>query len=176
MKKQPNFTKIFREYFGTTATKVRYSVRKDCNRIHDFVFLSSLVHDARFKRKDIVIRGKRLIIPVERDCWELWRGGNQESLELYTAQAQLVVSPTTKITWGFLNELSFNAEDVLWIHDIWLENQPIPSGDHRRLILSGLSWECIIEVYEPNLLVRLQDIQTPHPYSGIREKAGKQRK
>ena len=49
MKKQPNFTKIFREYFGTTATKVRYSVRKDCNRIHDFVFLSSLVHDAMYQ-------------------------------------------------------------------------------------------------------------------------------
>ena len=71
MKKQPDFRQLFYDYFGSNPKKVTYSIRTDSNRYHDLIFLKSLVHDARFKRNEIKLRGKRLIIPINRDCWEL---------------------------------------------------------------------------------------------------------
>lgn len=156
---------MFREHFGKTPAKVAYQVRSDSNRGHDFVFLSSLIHDARFRRKDIVLRNKRLVIPIERDCWELGMVQHTGHKELYLARSRLVVSPVTGIKWSFTHSPECELEGTPWIDSIWLVHQGIKSGDYVSLILSGVTWECIMTVYEPNLVVRLQDVETPYLHS-----------
>jgi hypothetical protein len=71
MKPQPDFPKLFFEYFGTKPRKVLYEIRQGPCRFHDLVFLNSLIHDATFHRKDARLSSERLTIPVDRDCWEL---------------------------------------------------------------------------------------------------------
>ncbi|HEY4759488.1 MAG TPA: hypothetical protein VIH42_02795 [Thermoguttaceae bacterium] len=161
MKKQPDFARLFREHFDTTPAKLMYQVRQDSNRMHDIVFLSSLIHDARFRRKDLVLRNKRLVIGVERDCWELGMVDRADSKDIYLVQSRLIVSPVTEIKWGFAHGTDFAPEDELWIHDIWIARQAIQPGEYISLILGGFTWECILTVHEPNMTVRLQDIDIP---------------
>jgi len=70
--KQPNFQRLFFEHFGRKPRKQRYELRFESSNIgHDVIFLSSLIHDARFKRQDMRTRGTGVYIDLERDAWEL---------------------------------------------------------------------------------------------------------
>jgi hypothetical protein len=163
MKKQPDFTKLFREYFGNTPKRVTYTLRQEPNRLHDLVFLLSLIHDARFQRKDIVLRGKRLILPIERDCWELGLGDHAASMELYVARSRLIVSPVTAIRWSLCQDATVAPDDELWIDHVWLDDRSKNVVD--RLIISGSTWDCTITGPEDDLTVRLEDVETPYLYS-----------
>lgn len=70
--KQPDFQGLFFEHLGGKPRKQRYELRfGTSNLYHDVIFLSSLIHDARFKMDNIRTRGHRLYIDLERDTWEL---------------------------------------------------------------------------------------------------------
>jgi len=178
MKKQLNFVKLFYEHFGDTPNKVTYEVRQDSNRFHDLVFLNSLIHDARFKRESLRHRGKRLSIPIERDCWELHVQHSETSGELYIAQAQLVISPVVSIEWQFKHsvtwsEENFSPKDELWIQDIWIDRQSTQDDDNMPIIINGFTWQCNLTVLEPDLRIRLQDLECPYLHSRKAKKKNK---
>jgi hypothetical protein len=59
------------------------------------VFLQSYIHDARFRIKEIHLRGRTLQIPMERDRWEQY-----ESLgKLDSISCDLTISPVHSIDW-----------------------------------------------------------------------------
>ncbi len=165
MRNQLDFNKMFHDYFGRASAKVSYKVRHDSNCFHDFVFLSGLVHDARFRRKDVVLRGKRLIVPLVRDCWERGVTDNSGTRQMYAAQSRLTIEPVTRIQWSFIDNMPFGLEDTLQVYGIWLARQAITLGDYTPLILSGFTWECTVNVYETDMVIQLQDLEMPKPHS-----------
>lgn len=58
MRPQPDFTRLFFEHFGTRPRKVVYEMRQGAFRLHDLVFLESLIHDATFSGKDVRLSGE----------------------------------------------------------------------------------------------------------------------
>ena len=158
MKNQPDFRQIFFDYFGSTPKKVTYSIRPCSYRYHDLIFLSSLIHDARFKREDIQIRGRRLIIPINRDCWELDLGGN----ELYIADASLSISPVFDLEWHFNNEMDFNPDTELWITDLSIQEE---SSEVLKIVIIGHAWSLHMKAFDDDFKMKLQDLEIPYLYS-----------
>ena len=158
MKAQPDFTKLFREFFGEIPKKATYRLRNGPNRVHDLVFLSSIIHDARFRQKDLILRGTRLTIPIERDCWELLR--SNELNGLHVARSRLFVSPVDAIHWSFCHDAAIAPDDCLWIDHVWLDDRS--KNPYDRLIISGSGWDCAITANECDLAVRLEDTETPY--------------
>jgi hypothetical protein len=114
MKKQPDFTQLFYEFFGNKPRKVQYEVRSGPCRYHDLVFLGSLIHDARFQRQKIQLRGTRLTILVNRDCWELGLTPGEENgekySELHIADAALSISPVKKLNGRLITSWTFHLK------------------------------------------------------------------
>jgi len=162
MKKQPDFADLFHKHFGDKPSKVTYVVRQDSNRFHDLIFLESLIHDARLKREQAVIRGTRLSMQIERDCWELDLIERADYAEFYIAQARLTISPVFDIEWRFEHRVEFSPDTELWINDIWLERQAMQENDVVPVVINGFAWQCILTVHEPELKIRLQDLETPY--------------
>lgn len=162
MKKQPDFQKLFFDHFNGPPKKVTYEVRQDSNRYHDLVFLSSLIHDARLKRSDVVQQKKQVSISINRDCWELGIVKRKGIGELYIANSKLIISPTKSIQWHFQRKFKFDEEE-LWIGDIWLNRSS--GDDFRCLIIEGHGWDCEIKLKDEDIRIVLEDVEVPYLYS-----------
>ncbi len=162
MKMQPDFTKLFYSYFGNTPKKVTYEIRQGPNRYYDLIFLSSLIHDARFSHINIRFNRKRLTIPINRDCWELGFIEKEKSSELHIADAILTISPVVSIQWKFNHESDFTPKTELWIQDIWIDRQSIQDDDSMTIIINGFTWKCFLTVIDDNLKIKLRDLGVPH--------------
>ena len=162
MKKQPDFRQLFYDYFGSKPKKVTYSIRQDSNRYHDLLFFKSLIHDARFKRKDIKIRGKKLTVQLNRDCWELGFVEHKKHSELYIANSRMSISTVSDLEWRFHNESEMNPESELWIHDILIQRE---SYEILKVILDGDGWSLHMKASDDDFNMTIQDIEVPYLYS-----------
>ena len=161
--KQPDFQRLFFDHFGRVPRKVTYSVRSDSNRYHDLVFLSSLVHDARFARSDLVLRGTRLTIPINRDCWELGTVKTRKGKELHIAESRLTISSVKDIEWRFTRGSAVDRAE-LCIGAIWLDHEA--HGNLRNLVIDGYDWRCTLALDDDqDIKVRLVDLSMPYLYS-----------
>jgi len=156
--RQPDFQKIFFDYFGKIPRKVSYSVRQDSNRDHDLIFLGSLIHDARFMVPKVTFRRNRLLIPMNRDCWELGIDKEDGTLGLYTTESRLTIYPVCSVEWSFTHGLQMERQE-LGITNLWLL-QPTNS-ENRALIIDGFDWSCKVTFPELNLHVTLKDTEIP---------------
>lgn len=69
--KQPDFT---RDFYCSKYRKIDYRLRYfEEHSGHDLIYLASYLHDARIDLRKIRYARRRLIIPLERDTWELTR-------------------------------------------------------------------------------------------------------
>jgi len=160
--KQPDFQRLFFDHFGGVPRKVAYSVRQDSNRRHDMVFLSSLIHDARFRESDVALHGKRLTIPINRDCWELGFVKNTTGSELYVADSRLTISPVRSLEWRVSQGFKMDKTEF-WIGSVWLAEDTI--GDERDLVIDGHNWRCVVTLETEDITIRLSDLETPFLYS-----------
>lgn len=158
MMKQPDFQKLFFDHFGKVPRKVSYSVRQNSNRYHDLVFLSSLVHDARFRVPKVTLRGKRLFIPINRDCWELGTDRGGGTVGLYTTDSHLTISPVLAVEWRFPHGLQQEKQE-LWIANLWL-NQPV-ENETRVFVVEGHDWSCVVTLRDEDIRIKVTDAQTP---------------
>lgn len=161
MIKQPDFQKIFyNHYGGKIPRKINYEIREDSNRYHDLVFLNSFIHDARFKRNKILLHGKKILIPIERDCWELPSVEHSKtSAEMYLTLSNLIISPALSLKWKFNHRIEFTANTELWIQEIKIERL---SYDDLTIQIIGFDWECDIETNDNNLKIKLIDLKIPY--------------
>lgn len=162
MKKQPDFKQLFYDYFGSKPKKVNYIVRHDSNRYHDLIFLNSLIHDSRFKRKDTKVYGKKLIIKLNRDCWELGFVEQENNSELHIANSQLTISPIIEFEWRFQNDSAAEKNTDLWIDDILIERE---SYAILKVVLEGDGWSLHVKVIYDDFKMRIQDLEVPYLYS-----------
>lgn len=162
MKQQPNFRQIFYDYFGGKPKKVTYSIRSDSNRLHDLMFLKSLIHDVTFMRSEFNIRGKRMTIQLNRDCWELGFVENKKNAELYNANSRLSISPVVDLEWSFNNERGLELDSELWIDDVTISSE---SFALLNIVIFGDGWKLQMKVSEENFKMSIQDLETPYLFS-----------
>jgi hypothetical protein len=168
MKKPPDFSKIFFEYFGPTPRKVEYEVRSGVLGLHDLIFLSSLIHDARLKRSTVVYKNRRLIIPLERDCWEIPAVQQEGCKELYITNSRLIINAVEKIEWSFSHGFNFAIDNELWLNNIRCDFHRTYTDSNDKNIsmcIDGIDWKCCLRVNEDKFKIKLQDIEIPFLYS-----------
>lgn len=167
--KQPQFDQIFYECFGPRPRKVRYRLRSDGNFGSDQVFLGSLIHDARFLRQEVSLRGDKLLLKLERDCWE--RGltpTGDGAVELHNSVAVLRMSPVEEVLWS-IPQGRIDSNEELWIYSIFRVRKPLAlSGNTDSFILDGHTWHATINLKEcDEPLVELEDKTVPALWSDI---------
>lgn len=156
MRQQPDFNKVWRDYFGTKPRKVVYKVRDDHNSPHDFAFLNSLLHDARIIPEKVRWRGKQLTIPLERDCWEVYDG---ERL-LYT-RAVLSISPVESVEWRFFHPVFRDPGEEIWVCFLNIVSGESPS---RTLVIDCRYWKCYVAIDSHVSRITLRDKTNPVPH------------
>ncbi len=160
---QPDFTKIFFEYFGGKPRKVRYELRHPPNFLHDLTFLSSLIHDAGFLLKDVVIKGRKLTIPIRRDCWEIPMTSNYE---LHVATAKLVFATAQDVRWVFQDITKADPEQELSIDGLCInESFRSHTADRFDFTVLGHGWQLGFSLDKFAFMVRLQDNEIPYLFS-----------
>lgn len=160
---QPDFTRIFFDHFGRKPKKVRYELRVPPYFLHDLAFMSSLIHDARFFRKDIILRGERLTIPINRNCWEIPLAQNNE---LHIAKAKLTFITAQDLTWVFHDIDIADKDQELWIDGLCInESYRTHTSDRFDFTICGHGWKLAFTLEDYINVVRLQDIEVPYLYS-----------
>jgi|SRR5947209_9840630 len=69
---------------------IRYETRYSPNRRHDVVYLSSYIHDATFRIDELDLRGKSLVLSLNRARWELDRA--MGDVNLVYIRSELTIS------------------------------------------------------------------------------------
>jgi hypothetical protein len=173
MRKQPDFDKVFRDYFGESPKKVTYVLRHGPDFYHDIVFLCTLVHDARFCPNDLTLRGTRLTIPIKRDCWEIpLVSYSLNSGEMYFVHSRITISPVLSITWEYNVRRSFGKDVEMELQDIWLNPDIDCDTGQTSLTLAFFDCKCTIETIYNDLQLRVTDLEVP--YLRSKKKTGKQ--
>ncbi len=161
--KQPDFTKLFFDHFGGIPKKVQYEVRTGPYQIHDLIFLTSLIHDARFYPRDIKVRGSRMTIPIERDCWEIPLSDRHE---LHIAKSKLLFSSVADISWSMGNINEFKCDQELLIDFLYFnKDYRSHSKDRFTCYLSGHDWLLQFTLEKDDFKTKLQDQEVPYLYS-----------
>ncbi|MEW5733577.1 MAG: hypothetical protein AB1921_01915 [Thermodesulfobacteriota bacterium] len=163
MRKQPDFRELFFRFFGGKPRKVSYAIRKDSNRYHDLIMLNSLIHDGRFMRESIRVRGKRVSIPLRRDCWELPHVPlSENSAEMYRTEARLTLSPVSCIDWVFDRDMRIEKNGELMIESLWFYRDLFECPEYKFIVLEGFSWKGLFTVDDFDFTVRLTDLTAPY--------------
>jgi hypothetical protein len=157
VRKQPEFNRLWRDHFGSEPKKIVYRVRDDHNSPHDFAFLSSLLHDARIVPEQVKLRGKQLTIPLERDCWEVYTGG-----DLYYTHSVLSIFPVQTVEWRFFHPVFREPGEALWVHFLNIASGESPPW---TLNIDCMSWKCIVGIdsYSSRITLRDKTAPAPHP-------------
>jgi hypothetical protein len=163
MRRQPDFSAIFFDYFGKCPKPLSYELRFDSSLLHDLQFMSSLLHDSVFCPENMITARRRTSLTILRECWELPKVKVDGAIHLYVVESSLIISPSAEVTWclpaDFLRQGQQSALTLQHLYvgaDYW---DPERSG--ATLILQGASWTCNIRVDSKSPLVRLRDLGVP---------------
>ncbi len=89
--RQPDFG----QFFHLAAWRpLDYETRPGPNLLHELAYLSSYSHDARFRPDRMRYERKRLVIELERDCWEIL----QATGKLPSVRSELSVRGVSSLT------------------------------------------------------------------------------
>jgi hypothetical protein len=163
MRKQPDFSSMFFEYFGSCPRPLSYALRFDSSLLHDLQFMSSLIHDAAFLPESLAITRKRVVLRMRRECWELPKVKIGAAVHLAVVESELVISPSTEITWCLAGEyLGQSPQGGLTLRGLHVDlDYWNPERSFFTLALQGHSWLCHIRVDSKSPLVRLRDVGLP---------------
>ncbi len=152
---QLNFTSHFKT---DDPTPIDYLSRPMPNLYHDIFYLSSYIHDARFKMRNVTLLGKKLVIPLQRDRWELF----EKRKNLQTIASRLIICPVLSLCWEFCGSLATFRRDIrsrdVWIRHFYLGESFWDDSDRWELVLSSPDFfKLRISVPEFDFSVRLTD-------------------
>lgn len=158
--RQPNFNQIWSKCLGGKTPKaITYCIRDGSNFIHDIVFLSSLIHDARIKTSKIKLTGRKLILPLQRDCWEL---GLTKNNELHITDSVLIISGVKEVKWTSRKP----TKTEIWLDYIWVsENYRKHDTDFFDLIFAGFEWRFMLSLDVIKWSIVLEDQGKPYLWS-----------
>ncbi len=148
---QPDFSKLFLEYFAQIGPRVSYVLRRPPNIVHDGVFLSSLIHDARVVPSKCRRDGDTFTMLIDRDKWEEYRS---EEGNLDSCPSSLVVTAVENVEWSPQTD----PDEELWIDYLWIdESFRYHNGETFGVILAGDGWRLIITVRTDDVTLKLED-------------------
>ncbi len=157
MKKQPDFEKIFYDYFQGIPQRRSYELRfGTSNLLHDVVILASLLHDSRFSLKNLKRNKNKITIKLERDMWE---SGTDP---FFYINSELIVENVLKILWEFEGSVP-EKSSFLEILDIKLQYKD-DSYKEYSFILFGDDWSLQLNISTDCPCVKIQDISNPAPH------------
>ena len=158
-KTPPDFTKIFFDSLGGPPAAITYPVRRAGNTLHDVIFLSSLLHDARVLNPKIQPSNGRMEIRFNRDCWELGMRQTQASAVLHVVDSVLTFKGVIAASWK--GEALSKAEP--WLDHCWIDHQ---FRDHDAVeftfSLFGEGWQCDIRLTRDDWGIEMRDEGMPH--------------
>jgi hypothetical protein len=155
----PDYSALFRR---DTVSPLHFRVRGGANFVHDVQFLSSYLHDGRFSPKAVTRRGKKLLIAVERDCWELGLTDRSNSSELHTARSRLTLGPVSSVRWETNDPSCLERE--LWIESIYVGATHWETPEVSEIVISAPhgGWKLCISIADDFGDIRLDDLEAPH--------------
>jgi hypothetical protein len=158
----PDFSDYFRR---DTVTPLQFRVRGGANFVHDIHFLSGYLHDARFDTEAVIRRGKKLLITVDRDCWELGFTKRPGSSELHTARSRLMLEPVSSVRWEIEDPACLGRQ--LSIESIYPGAAHWETPEVNEIILSAPhdGWKLCISIADDFGDIRLDDLETPRLHS-----------
>lgn len=157
---QPDFQAIFFDYFGSKPRRHHYELRFwTSNLRHDAIFLSSLIHDARFSRSDVKLRKDKVRFIIERDTWEVGTLVRERAPALHYCKSELKLSGVKSVEWRFTGAV-IAENDELWIHDFTLARSR-DQQDIFEVIIGGENWELVLVLEEGNAAIILNDRESP---------------
>lgn len=157
---QPNFG----QWFGRdTPLPINYRLRNEPNFEHDLAYISSYIHDARLYRQRMSLKNGELLIPINRDAWELGYTERGDGIELHIADSLLRMSEVVRVTWRF-SAVDLIEASELWISKFHASDRHYRVGARRGyLMLTGENWRLAIEFkHEWEMQVSLEDQETPY--------------
>lgn len=158
-REQPDFHALFLGLGQSGPRRISYSARFDSCLRHDLQFLASLVHDARLQRPNVVQRGQRISIAIERDCWEL---GVERDGDLYVAPAVFRASPVRAVEWRLVEPVGREPGAELSLVDLYLaEDFYDRELANFTLVLGGQGWSCRLLLDRERASIELSDRQEP---------------
>lgn len=93
----PDFSRLF---FRRRRAKLCVTSSSGGNYRHEVVFLSSYLHDATFRTRDLIVRSDVLRLPLDRDCWEYGLTQPDGSLYLYSCPSELTIRGVRRLQWS----------------------------------------------------------------------------
>jgi hypothetical protein len=136
---QPDFRALFFAHFGPVPKRHRYELRFNTSNLHhDLIFLSSLLHDARFSSASARRRGSRVVIDLERDTWEVGTLVHEGTTTLHYLPSRLSIAGVSGEEWRFEKAIP-DATTELWIDHLSL-NRCNEGGSPFRFVLTGPDW------------------------------------
>jgi hypothetical protein len=158
----PDYSALFHR---DTVRPLRFRVRGGANHVHDIQFLSSYLHDPRFAPGAVVRRGKKLLMEVDRDCWEFGFTEQPGSLELHTARARLTLGPVSSVRWEA--DVPLCVERELWIERVYLGVAHWETPEVSEIVISAphAGWRLCISLADDFGEIRLNDLEAPRLHS-----------
>ena len=158
---QPDFSKIFADYFGGKPKRVVYRLRLDSNLLHDLQFISSLVSHATVFPRRSTTRGRKFLLRMYRECWEVPAQVIDEVCHPYVADCELSVSPVHEVRWEIPHDIYLMAVEELCLHGVEIGSDYWdPARDTFSLTFRGDTWKCLVTVGKGPKVV-LHDKSTP---------------
>jgi hypothetical protein len=155
--RQPDFHKIWLDYFDHPAGKVRYEIRLGGpNERHDLAFMSSLIHDAEFTPKELARSKSTLVVPLDRAAWELWSGAN----DLWGSKAKLTMSNVRRVDWRIGSHQLPRENKGLSIG--WVDLAMRGEEEVELLLIGNSSWQLSVTLDAVKGRILLQDQEVPH--------------
>ena len=92
-----DFTTLFAKQ---TIERLDFRTRRDVNYKHEIIFLSSYLHDARFRPADLEQKDGVLRFALERDCWEFYTRIHRVGDALLSVPSVLEISGVDDCLWS----------------------------------------------------------------------------
>lgn len=157
-KTPPDFTKIFFKSLGGAPAAITYPVRRGGNTLHDVVFLSSILHDARVLNPKAQPSNRRLDVQFNRDCWELGMRQAEASSVLHVVDSVLSFTGVIAVEWR--GQAILNAEP--WLDHCWIDRHYRDYGAVEfTFFLIGDGWQCDIRLSMDDWGIEMQDQGVP---------------
>lgn len=158
---------------GSSFAKLTFLAGKNGNFEQDINSLSGHLHDARLTPRDLTFHKRKVIVLLERDCWEIPYKKHEKSFELATARCQLEMSPVTDVIWHFSHDAFLRTEPI-WLEQAYLGSTHFEKQLCSELILTAphTGFRLTINFAEPpnfenHPKIELRDLATPAYWSDL---------
>lgn len=121
-----DFTTLFAKQ---TIERLDFRTRRDVNYKHEIIFLSSYLHDARFRPADLEQKDGVLRFALERDCWEFYTRIHRVGDALLSVPSVLEISGVDDCLWS-----KAPAESEISIRSVFIGERQHLEQDTAHLV------------------------------------------